>query len=145
VFAVPAAARGQKCSPDGAYSDHWEQRGAMLEQQHKKLHEALKLTAAQEGPWKKLVDAEMPMAKAPVKPESWDKLTTPERAEKMLERMKERQGAMTDHLAALKEFYAALSAEQKKTFDDFHVRAWNEMGGKMMRRGMPAEKAAKKP
>ena len=45
------------------------------------------------------------------------KLTSPERMEIMVERMKERENQMAAQLNALKTFYATLSPEQQKIFD----------------------------
>jgi Spy/CpxP family protein refolding chaperone len=102
-----------------------------MEQHHMKLLAALKLTPDQEGAWKKLMDSEQPMAgPQPANPAEWAKLTTPERAEMMLERMKLHQAKQVEHVAALKEFYAALTLEQKKIFEDFHSAARHGMRGK---------------
>ncbi|MDE2442508.1 MAG: Spy/CpxP family protein refolding chaperone, partial [Betaproteobacteria bacterium] len=46
------------------------------------------------------------------------KLTAPERADKMLEIQKQHQEAMSKHVAAMKDFYAQLTPEQKKVFDE---------------------------
>ncbi|PRC94177.1 Spy/CpxP family protein refolding chaperone [Solimicrobium silvestre] len=87
------------------------------------LHEQLKLTEAQEPAWKNFV-ASMP---APAKPTRLDraameKLTTPERMEQQLNMLKEHEAKMTANLLALKTFYAALTPEQQKTFDDYHSK-----------------------
>ena len=66
----------------------------------------------------------------------WAKLTTPERADKMLERSKAHQAQQAEHVAALKEFYAVLTAEQKKVFDDFHANMQGGMRAKSARRAM---------
>ena len=101
--------------------DFWEHRVERMAQQHKKLRDALKLTPDQDSAWKKLMGSEHPMARAKSgKPDDWAKLTTPERADKMLERMNEHQPLMAEHVVALKDLYAVLTPEQKKTFDDFH-------------------------
>jgi Spy/CpxP family protein refolding chaperone len=108
----------------------WEHRADRMAQHHKMLHEALKLTPEQEGPWKKLMDSEHPMMKGPAgTPGDWAKLTAPERADMMLERMKAHQTQMTEHVAALKEFYGALTPEQQKTFDQFHAGQKGGMRG----------------
>jgi len=133
-LAAPVAAAKHKCSPMEAHGDFMEHRTDRMEQHHKKLHAALKLTTEQEGAWKKLMDSEPSMAKA--KPEDMAKLTTPERAEKMLAQMKEHQGQQADHVAAITGFYAVLTPEQKKIFDDFHS------GPKTGMRGKPAHHAA---
>ena len=47
-----------------------------------------------------------------------DKLHAPQRLGKGIEHMKAMETTMTEHLAALKEFYAVLTPEQQKTFDE---------------------------
>jgi len=114
-----------------------------MEQHQKKLLEALKLTPDQEPAWKKFVASEgpAPISRAAAKPEDWSKLSSPERADRALEMMKERQTRMGEHVVALKEFYAVLTPEQKKTFDDFHV---GPLRGKHDRRHSRMERSAPK-
>lgn len=85
------------------------------------LHDKLKLSAAQEGAWKTFTDktAFVRPATPPVRPSKaeWDKLSTPERLDRHLDMMKKMEARMTDKIAATKEFYAVLSPEQQKTFD----------------------------
>ena len=118
AVAIPALADAP-CGPMGGYREH---RAERMEQHHKKDHDALKLTPEQDVAWKKLVESEHPMMsqREAGKAEDWAKLTTPERAEKMLERMKTHETAMASHIVVLKEFYAVLTPEQKKIFDDSH-------------------------
>ena len=124
ILATPAMAAPPDCGPAAMRGDFWEYRGERMAQHHKTLHDALKLTPDQDLAWKKLMDSEHPMAKPePRNSEEWAKLTTPERADKMVERMREQQSRMFEHVAALKEFYAVLTPEQKKTFDDLHAGA----------------------
>lgn len=99
-----------------------ERHAKILAQHHHQLHDALKLTADQEPSWKQLLVSEQPgAALSGGQPEDWAKLTAPERAEKMLELSKARQLQMADYVAALKTFYAVLSPEQQKTYEDFHA------------------------
>jgi Spy/CpxP family protein refolding chaperone len=60
----------------------------------------------------------------------------------MLEMMKERQVRMGEHVAALKEFYAVLTPEQKATFDKFHSGPRHGMHGKLDRRNDVPERAS---
>lgn len=95
----------------------------------------LKITAAQEGAWNSFAETMKPpadmMAKRPDRAEM-DKLSTPERIDKMRalhkERMTAMEAAMDKRADATKAFYAALSPEQQKTFDSEFA--------KMDRRGM---------
>ncbi|MBC3869298.1 Spy/CpxP family protein refolding chaperone [Undibacterium oligocarboniphilum] len=87
------------------------------------LHDTLKITAAQEPAWKTFVQSMTPKTMpVPEDPKAMEKMTTPQRMEKSLERMKERQMQMQDRLAAVKAFYAVLTPEQQKAFDEAHRR-----------------------
>ncbi len=118
--------------PDCGRMDGHEGRHAkMLEQHHTRLHDALKLSGEQEPAWKKLMESEQPRAgQGAGKAEDWAKLNAPQRAEKMLELFKTREAKMTEHVTALKAFYAVLTPEQQKTFDDFHAGPRGRMAGK---------------
>jgi hypothetical protein len=82
------------------------------------LHQKLQLTAAQEAAWTTFVERIKP-AQRPVRPDraAWAAASAPERMEMMLIRMKDREKMMTDRLAAVREFYRALSADQQKVFN----------------------------
>lgn len=128
AFAAGPALAERGC---GHMGDYQERHGKMLEQHHNALHDALKLTAEQEPAWKKLIDSEQPRAAAQGgQPEDWAKLNAPERAEKMLELAKARQAQMAEHVTALKAFYAVLTPEQQKSFEDFHAAAHRGMAGR---------------
>lgn len=115
-----------------AHQAHQEHHSKMMEQHHKQLHDALKLTSEQEPGWKKLMESEQPKpSSAGTGPrEDWSKLSTPERAEKTLELYKARQAHMAEYVAALKDFYATLTPEQKKVFEDMHASQRGSMRGK---------------
>ncbi len=96
-----------------------EQWKEMVEKRNADLYAKLKLSPNQESAWKAYTDAtmkNMPPAK-PKAPEDFDKLTTPERMQKVLDLMKEKQARMEEHLKAVKTFYATLTPEQQKIFD----------------------------
>ena len=61
-------------------------------------------------------------------------MTSPERMQAMIDRMKAHEQALTDQLAALKTFYATLTPEQQKTFDS------ESMYYPRFRRGGPARR-----
>lgn len=142
-FAAPAVAAPYDCGPRGDRGDFFEHRDQRMALHQKKLLEALKLTPDQEAAWKKFVASEgpAPMSRAAAKSEDWSKLSSPERADRAMEMMKERQARMGEHIVALKEFYAVLTPEQKKTFDEFHVAPPR---GKHDRRHSPMERSAPK-
>ncbi|MBN8284878.1 Spy/CpxP family protein refolding chaperone [Zoogloea sp.] len=132
VAAMPALA-DMPCGPMGGGMR--EHRAERMEQHHRKLHEALKLNPEQEVAWKKLIESEHPMGKGrrdAANAGDAASLTTPERAERMLEHMKAHQAAMADHIVVLKAFYAQLSPEQQKIFDDAHRGGRRGMRGKGM-------------
>ena len=110
---------------------HFEHHAKMIEQRHQQLHDALKLSAEQEPGWKKFAESEQLKPPPGIdQPEDWSKLSTPERAEKILELSKMHQAHMAEHVAALKAFYATLTLEQKKTFEEFHASPPGGMRGK---------------
>jgi hypothetical protein len=94
-----------------------------MEKMHEKhlatLHDKLKLTAQQETAWNKFA-ANKPMFDKANRPDpaEMQKLNAPQRMEKGVEHMKAMETKMTEHLAALKEFYAVLTPEQQKIFDE---------------------------
>jgi protein CpxP len=102
--------------------------------EHERLHEMLKLTPDQEGAWQTFNTAmQPPRDMAQQEQVDWSKLTTPQRADKMLAMVKARAQQMEANVSALKTFYAKLTPEQQKTFDDFHAQRMmnHPMGGAM--------------
>nr|MBL8410105.1 Spy/CpxP family protein refolding chaperone [Dechloromonas sp.] len=109
---------------DGRYADR-------MKMHQQRLHDALKLTPQQEPAWAKFQESH-PFAGKANRPDPAEmaKLTAPERADKMLEFQKQHQDAMSKHVVAMKDFYAQLTPEQKKTFDE-----QTQMGKRGMRDG----------
>ena len=125
------------CGPMGAgpasFGEHGRSPERMKEHFDKRqgaLHDKLKLNANQESAWNAYIAKIRPtdMPKRPDRAEI-DKLSAPERMEKMLGFMKEGEKRMADHLAATKEFYAVLTPEQQKTFNDEFGRGRRRHGG----------------
>ena len=118
-----------------------------MEQRMTKVHDALKLTPAQETAWTALVDKVKPMGPAN-RPDMAElaKLATPERLDRMEALAKERQARMSARSAAVKEFYGQLTPEQQKTFDaEFMKLARDGMrGGRPGGDGRPG-RPSKKP
>jgi protein CpxP len=112
----PAGGQGQAHA-----QGHDSREGKMQERAAKRqaeLHDKLKLTGAQEGAWKTFVEKTRP-AERPARPDraAMEAASVPERMEMMLARMKTREKFMTDRLAAVREFYGVLSADQQKVFN----------------------------
>ena len=103
---------------------HFAKRQADLKAQ-------LKLTAAQEPAWNAFTSAIQPPSnwKRPDRAE-FAKLTTPERIDKMKSLRAERNARMDQRADATKTFYAALTPDQKKTFDESTLKRGGKHGGK---------------
>jgi periplasmic protein CpxP/Spy len=111
------------------------------------LKAKLKITPAQEGAWTTFAASMQPpaggmmgMRHDPKVKADMDKLTTPERIDKMqamrAERMKTMGAEMDKRGAATKAFYAVLSSEQKAVFDAVAMRGGRHgMGGEHGERG----------
>ncbi|AYM98293.1 hypothetical protein EAG14_21955 [Acidovorax sp. 1608163] len=82
------------------------------------LKEKLKLTAAQESAWTTFTSAMQP-GERPARPDpkELDKLTTPERIDRMRELRAQHTAQAERRDEAVKKFYTALTPEQQKTFD----------------------------
>lgn len=109
------------------------------------LKAKLKITPAQEGAWTTFTAAMQPPARgARLMPEQraeFDKLSTPERIDKMralrTQRMADMSAAMDKRGEATKTFYAALTPEQQKTFDAEHKKFGPHDGRGRHQGGMP--------
>ena len=104
---------------------------AMMAKRQADMKVKLKITPAQEGAWTSFTTAMLPPANmggrlTPEQRAEFDKLTTPERIDKMramrTQRMTEMNAAMDKRGAATKTFYAALTPEQQKVFDAEHKK-----------------------
>ena len=89
-----------------------------MERRNAELKQKLQLTPAQEGAWTAYTGAMKPGAR-PQRPDraEFEKLTTPERIDRMQAMRSARGVEMDKRAAATKTFYAGLTAEQKKVFD----------------------------
>lgn len=128
---IPMAAHAEN------YHGGWDKdrHGEFHEKHMAKLHDALKLSASQEGGWKNFTQEIKPEERGPAfDREAMAKLSTPERLDRMLEKSRERQQKMESHVQAIKTFYTTLNPEQRKVFDEqFHshrgmLRGWEHHG-----------------
>ena len=147
--AAPPASAGKMAAMHG--SDHAmmarhdpAKMQAWMAKRQAELKAKLKITASQEAAWTAWTTAMQPPAHMGQRPmpgqrAEMDKLTTPERIDKMhalrTERMAEMTAAMDKRGEATKTLYAALNAEQKKTFDaEFakfaHHKGWGHREGR---------------
>lgn len=115
-------------------------RERMAERHNKHLNELkgkLQLQASQDAAWVTFAQAMQVPAKPFQRPDraALEKLTTPERIDQMMALKAQRDEHMRQRAEATKAFYAALNADQKKTFDAETARFMtNRMG---MRQDMP--------
>ena len=102
---------------------------AYLAKRQADMKARLRITPAQEGAWTTFTGAMKPPAETGVRPgieqrAELDKMTTPQRIDKMREIRGQRMSAMTALMdkrgEAAKTFYAALSPDQQKVFDAEH-------------------------
>jgi hypothetical protein len=100
-----------------------------------KLKAALAITPAQEGAWSQFAAAmQPPAAPQPAgQPGEWARLTTPERIDRMEQRMAEHQQRVKQTGDAVKAFYAQITPEQQKIFDEramgLAMHGWGGMHG----------------
>lgn len=104
------------CGPMGAGPGKFAER---IEKRQTELHDKLNLTPAQETAWKSFHEKMKPTEpRNRPDPSELSALHAPERLERMLAMMKEHESRMADRVAAVREFYAVLTPEQQKLFDD---------------------------
>jgi Spy/CpxP family protein refolding chaperone len=101
------------------------------------LKQKLQITPAQEGAWTAFAAAHQPPANA-MRPDrdAMARMTTPERIDQMRAMRTQRNAEMDRRMEATKSFYAALTPEQRKQFDEQtarHARHGDHHGG--MHRG----------
>jgi Spy/CpxP family protein refolding chaperone len=105
-------------------------RADFMAERQAKLHDALKLTSAQEPAWNSFINAVKPQPQADHQDRAaWASLSAPARMEKMIALSKERTARMEQHLQALNTFYAVLTPEQKKVFDQHAMRGMGQHFG----------------
>jgi len=143
---APSAPPAPPAPPAGDHAGHgrtpadpakWAEKMKERMAKHQaEMHDKLKITAAQESAWKTFTESMNPGA-MPARPDHKEmaKLSTPDRMEKGLEKMKEHLAKMQTRLTALKTFYAVLSPEQQKIFDDSHRHMESRMRERMSHMG----------
>lgn len=107
-----------------AQGDPAKMQARMAERHAKHLADMkirLQISPAQEGAWTAFADAMQPPVRTAVDRSKFraemEKLTTPERIDKMQALKAQRDAEMTKRANAVKTFYAALTPAQQKVFD----------------------------
>ncbi|HEU4851236.1 MAG TPA: Spy/CpxP family protein refolding chaperone [Telluria sp.] len=102
------------------FAEFKAKRAERMAQRQAKLHDALKLTSAQEGAWRDFIAATRPepRERPRMDREAFKSMSAPQRMEMRISMQKQRIAQMEKRLAATKTFYSQLTAEQQKTFDE---------------------------
>ncbi len=123
---------GFPCMEAGKHGDPQKMKeriGDCMAKRAQVVHDKLNLNSDQEVAWKAMETAMKPPAdRKRLDIAEMEKLTAPERMEKMIEQMKLHEETMGVRLNAVKEFYAKLSLEQQKTFDKETLAPWKKLG-----------------
>ena len=94
-----------------------EQREQYMLKRAEAFKQRLQLTPAQEPAWNNFVQSMKPSTQALLDMQGMDKLSTPERIDRMRAMRAQRDAEMDRRGDAVKGFYAQLTAEQQKIFD----------------------------
>lgn len=127
---APGAAPQAHARMGGHDPAKMQQRMAERHAKHQaELKNQLKITASQEPAWTAFTASMTPPAgmQRPDRAE-FDKLTTPQRIDKMRELRVQRDAQMDKRADATKTFYAALTPEQQKVFDSNAMRGHGGKG-----------------
>ncbi len=105
----------------------WHDPARMQERMARRLAELkdkLQIAPAQEGAWTAFTTALKPPATRPARPDraEFEKLTTPERIDRLQALHAQRDAELRQRAEATKAFYATLSLEQQKVFDAEFLR-----------------------
>lgn len=143
IGAGSAAAWADKAEPAGDQGRHGhagarmhtpEQMKQAYEKRQQRLHDKLNLDAQQETAWKRYTDTLRPGERhARPDRDAMAKLPAPDRLQKRMDMLKAHEQRLALHIAATREFYAALTPEQQKVFDAETMHG--PRGGKHHQRG----------
>ena len=123
--ATQAPAVQQRMHGKHMSQEQWQQRRAQRAEQ---LKQKLQLTDTQLSAWDAFQKAMQPQAHARLDRAELQKLTTPERIDRMRTLREQRAAAADQRGAAVKSFYATLTPEQQKVFDAQGMHQRRERG-----------------
>lgn len=128
--AEPTARHAHRHAHAKAHTHDHKAHGERMAQKVEKLKAQLQLTEAQQAEWTRYREALQPAPRAQ-RPdrESFAKLTTPERLDRMRQLRTEHSAKADQRAEATKAFYATLTPEQQKTFDAQTLRQGKHRGG----------------
>lgn len=135
IAAASLAAQAQPAAGPGSGPTHHMARmdpakmQEMAAKRQAELRQKLNLVSSQEAAWATYVAASQPAAAGRMDPENrkqmhdeMQKLSTPERIDRMNAMKAQRDADMTRRSDAVKAFYAVLTPEQQKVFDAHAMR-----------------------
>ena len=133
--AAPQAQPGERGRHDPARMEQFRaQRQERMAKRLAELKGKLQVTTAQEGAWTTWTTALKPAQLQRPDRAELERLTTPERIDRMRALRAQRNAEMDKRMDATKTFYAALTPDQKKVFDAEGMH-FLRGGGKGMRGG----------
>ena len=128
---VSAAAQDRGPGPNGPRGgDRQAQYQDMQHRREQRLHDLLQIKPEQESAFRAFTssleqqrpqDARAGGRREGPQAQPRESLTTPQRLDRQLQRLAEAQARLQKQAAAVKTFYAALPAEQRKVLDEFPV------------------------
>jgi hypothetical protein len=126
-----------RAPPTAEQREAWKQqhetrRREALEEQARRLHDILNLRPDQDAALHAFLTSMAPPRREDMRrerPDEAGKLTTPQRLDRMAQRLAERQTEFQTRAAAIRQFYAALSPEQQRAFDALPPRMDGERPG----------------
>ncbi len=134
--------RGQNVDRQAKRQQWQEKRAERQANRMAKFKEQLAITPAQEPAWARFTES-MHAKRDFARPDrtGMDKLTTPERIDRMRAMRAQRNAAMDVRMDAAKAFYSELQPEQQRTFDTASARMMHmgAPGGKHHRHGRKGE------
>jgi len=149
VGGAHAQTQAQSTGTERAHHQQWtpEQRAQFAAKRAElrakrtaQLHDALKITPAQESAWNAFVASMQPPAHQAGDRAAWAHLSAPERMAKRIELQKQRTAMLESRQGALNTFYSVLTPEQKQVFDQQAARMHGRHGhGEHGRRGATAQ------
>jgi periplasmic protein CpxP/Spy len=130
---TPAPATGAHPAPTVPHESHGRADPAKMQERMAKhlaaFKQKLQLSPAQEGAWNSYTAALKPTPRQRPDRAEFAKLTTPERIDRMRVHRVARMAEMDKRGDATKTFYAVLTAEQRKVFDEATLRRGHEGRG----------------
>jgi protein CpxP len=122
-------------SPRAGHMDKMHAKmGARHAEHLTELKGKLNLQTSQEGTWNNFAQSmQKPERMARPDQASMEKMSTPQRLDRLQAIKVEKDAQMQKRINATKDFYASLSAEQQQIFDKETAQAMGRMGGGMHR------------